>query len=325
MNKPLLKQKIRQYIELSRLAASYPKGEDINSLLISAIIDLEEEILIQFGLPLSAYKFTSQMEYYGQSDGNTADIVNELYRWLKNEAITYLSSPVKSNIGILIEGKEKMLHANEVIPFTGYATTSYNSFVYYDVFCRNLCSAKELMLAISTAEGVSEFDPKFELLPFAEYFFEYRAKASQKNKLASIPVHTHCQKFESAYPVAACLIINSFFITGIAAYDKQTCIVECAVEFNKRMLQIKIWCTIKHLRYILQHSKYLSDVASVLLALRHHNFSKKPYLFEIGYNAASTIEIVDIDFELERLDRKTDEVQQPYSFIISYLPDHSIH
>jgi hypothetical protein len=321
MNKVLLQQKIKQYLELSHAVIADQKANNTDPVLTSAIIDLEEEILIYFGLPASAYQYTSLMENYSRSDRNITVVVNDLYRRLQNEAIGYLSSPVKTNLEILLEGREQMLHANEVISFTGYATTSYNNFLYYDIFCRELCTAKELKKAITVSEGINEFDPKYSSLPFSEDFDEYRSQVSRNNKLASIRVQNYCPAFEKKYPVDGCLILNSFFITGIAAYDKQTCIVECAIEFQSKMLQIKIWCTIKHLQHILYHSKYLSDVASVLLALRYHNFAEKPYLFESGYNAQATIEIVDIDFELERLDRKADDVQQPYSFVICYLPD----
>jgi hypothetical protein len=120
MQKQLALKKISQYIALSGLVAQL---EDVdNTNLTSAIIDLEEEILINFGLPSSAYKYTSAMESYCLSNDDINQATDKLYRHLKNEAITYLTSPIKSDIEILLDGRERMLHANEVIPFTGYGT-----------------------------------------------------------------------------------------------------------------------------------------------------------------------------------------------------------
>jgi hypothetical protein len=318
MNQIFLKQKIKNYL----LSYQWPRENDspiFNCSIDSIMISLEEEILVQFGLPPSAFQYTSLMESYGFSDGEINQKVNNLYRKLKNEAIAYLSSDPESDFQILNNGRIKLQQVSLVLPFLGYGTTEYNSFIYHDIFCLDLCSADELLEAITT-EDTNRFNNDSELIyPFAK---EYKAYKTYKHNCSfrNLPTtNIESIEFESSYHEGSCLIVDSFFILSFVVRNPQTCIVDIVITHDSNFLKLQIWCTVKQLFYILYHARYRSDIASPMLALRYNNYDKGVYAFNPDQKMNMVIEIPKIDIEFERLDRKTDVIKTPYSFIISYI------
>jgi hypothetical protein len=319
MNKTSIQQKIKNYI-----LSSFQWNQENESVITqgstgSIMMSLEEEILIHFGLPPSAFQYTSQMEKYGSTDGDIDKRADELYRWLKNEAITYLLSTPESDYQILRNGKAKLLHAQEVLPFLGYGVTEYNSFIYHDIYCRNRCDERQLLDAIRTEE-ISKVGSASTLnFPFAT---EYRSFVNNKYSkvLDNLDlIESESTYFETEYPIDAILKTDSFFVLNFVARNPNMCVVDIAIEYGPGFLALNIWCTLKQLSYILCHARYASHVASILLSLRHNDYFKAGYVFNEMRTRDKVIEVPMIDIEFERLDRRSDEVKLPYSFIITYL------
>lgn len=319
MDQTTLKQKIKSYIQAS-IQWHHEKMATISDGSIGSIVfSLEEEILIHFGLPSSAYQYSSLLESFGFNDGDINAKVNDLYRDLKNEAITYLLSSPQSDIQILKNGRAAMMHSQEVLPFLGFGVTQYSSFIYHDIFCRDLCSAEQLLEAIKIEDN-NRFNHDSELIyPFATEYNTYKAYKHNCNFRKFSSILAESKSFESIYHEGSCLIIDSFIIVSFVVRNPQTCIVDIVITHDNNFLNLQIWCTIKQLLYILYHVKYRSDVASPMLALRYNNYNKGAYTFNSDRNMSMIVEVPRIDIELERLDRKTDIVKMPYSFIISYL------
>lgn len=83
MNSSSIQQEIENYI-----LSSYQWNQEKESIMTqgstgSIMMSLEEEILIHFGLPSSAFQYTSVMEKYGFSNDDINEKANEFYRWLK--------------------------------------------------------------------------------------------------------------------------------------------------------------------------------------------------------------------------------------------------
>lgn len=320
MDQTILKQKIKSYLWSSYQWHHENESTITEGSIGSIVFSLEEEILIHFGLPPSAYQYTSLMESYMCSDGDINQKVSRLYCHLKNEAIRYLLSSPHSDFQILKNGRATMMHSQEVLPLlgSGFGVTQYGSFVYHDIYCRDLCSEEQLFDAIKM-EDANRFNYDSELIyPFAKEYKTYKAyKHCSFHKFSSIL--TESIQFESLYHEGFCLIVDSFFILSFVVRNPQTCIVDIIITHDNNFLNLQIWCTVKQLFYILYHAKYRSDAASPMLALQYNNYNKGPYTFNPDRNLRMNIEVPKIDIELERLDRKTDIVKMPYCFIISYL------
>ncbi len=319
MNKTSIQQKIKNYI-----LSSYQWNQENGSVITqgstgSIMMSLEEEILIHFGLPPSAFQYTSVMEKFGLSDENIDERVDELYRWLKNEATTYLLSIPESDYQTLRNGKTKLLHVQEVLPFLGYGVTEYNSFIYHDIYCRNQCDEKQLLDAIRTEEISKVGSASIMHFPFANEYRNFINKRYSKVLDSLDLIQSESAYFETEYPIDAILKTDSFFILSFVARNPNMCIVDIAIEYGPGFLALNIWCTLKQLYYILHHARYASNVASVLLSLKYNDYFKTNYVFNETRALNRVVEIPAIDIEFERLDRVSGEVKLPYSFIITYI------
>jgi hypothetical protein len=319
MNKTSIQQKIKKYI-----LSSYQWSRENESIITqgspgSIMLSLEEEILIHFGLPPFAFQYTSKMEKYGSTDGDIDERVNELYRWLKNEATTYLLSDPESDYQTLRNGKAKLLHAQEVLPFLGYGVTEYNSFIYHDIYCRNRCDERQLFDAIRIEETSGVRNVNTLHFPFADEYREFVNKRYSKVLDNLNLIESESTYFETEYPIDAILKTDSFFILSFVARNPNMCIVDIVIEYGPGFLALNIWCTLKQLYYILHHARYASDVASVVLSLRYNDYFISGYNYNPERLPNRVIAITMIEIEFERLDRMSDEVQLPYSFIITYL------
>ncbi len=232
MNKTFIQQKIKNYI-----LSSYKWNQDNESVITqgstgSIMMSLEEEILIHFGLPPSAYQYTSQMEKYGFSDEDISKKADELYRWLQNEATTYLLSDPESDYQTLRNGKVKLLHAQEVLPFLGYGVTEYNGFIYHDIYCRCRCSARQLLDAITTEEISKGGNGNTFHFPFANEYRDFVNGRYSKVFNSLDLIESESTYFEIEYPIDAILKTNSFFILSFVARNPNMCVVDIAIEYG---------------------------------------------------------------------------------------------
>jgi hypothetical protein len=319
MNNPSIQQKIKNYI-----LSSYRWNQENESVISqgstgSIMMAFEEEILIYFGLPPSAFQYTSRMERYGYFKEDIDERTDELYRWLKKEATDYLLSTPETDYQTLRNGKTKLLHAQEVLPFLGYSVTEYNSFVYHDVYCRGRCSAEQLLDAIKLEESSLGTDLCALHFPFAVEYRDFTNERHSKVFDNLDLIEYESTYFETEYPIDTILKTESFFILSFVARNPNMCIVDISIEYGPGFLALNIWCTLKQLYYILHHARYVSNVASVLLSLRYNDYFKSGYSYNPERLPNRVIAIPMIDIEFERLDRMSDEVKLPYSFIITYL------
>ncbi len=98
------------------------------------MIELEESILSQFGLPPQAFYFSEILQQEGHSLMNIGHRAEALYDRLIEEANAYLLSPPPRDINVLMCAKETMADSQEVLPFIGFQTTIYTNFLYYDIY-----------------------------------------------------------------------------------------------------------------------------------------------------------------------------------------------
>lgn len=215
------------------------------------MLSLEEEILIYFGLPPAAFQYTSQMEKYGYSDEDIDERADELYRWLKNEATAYLLSTPESDYQTLRNGKAKLLHVQEVLPFLGYGVTEYNSFVYHDIYCRNGCNEKQLLDAIKIEDTCMYRGNCGSSSPFNDEYRRYlNSRYSGMFECFDLAEWAIID-FELEYPTDKTLRINKLLVLSFIAHNPNTCIVDVAIEYGHRLVKLKVWCTLSQLHYIL--------------------------------------------------------------------------
>ena len=106
---------------------------DQNQDLLIEVLDIEFEILKKFGLP-DTENFRGILDLFSWNETISEQEVGELHEQLKAIAIEFLSSPAKSDIEILFEGKLNNLVAGDILPQTAFDANSYNVFLYESMF-----------------------------------------------------------------------------------------------------------------------------------------------------------------------------------------------
>jgi len=307
MSTQTINKKIRSYILLSKTCSG---GCDKT---ISTIIELEEIILNHFDLP-SAYQFTSKMERIAKRNENVDVLIDLMYHTLEAFCIDRLFASIKSKSQVLKEGKYKSLDAQEVLPFIGYNTTEFNRFLFHDIYCKKHCSEKQLLRYLQL-EQTSKTVGRYRQ-PYYGKYLQYLHHIQNKK---SIKVITESPYFEKEYHEDAVFAVNNLYVIAIDVQNSMVSTMEIAIPYRGYWLELKLWSTLPQVQYLLLHAMYITEVSSLLLALKYHDYNDSAYYFNIRRLSTHFIEIRNISIELERLDRKSDDVKLPYDFLIANI------
>lgn len=145
MNKAAILSKIKQYIRTAY--AWHESGEAVNSGEgpAGSMSDLEDEILLAFGLPQGALMYSEILQAEGFSIENLHERAQMLYKRLIREARQWLLSPIVHDTRRLHDARLAYSHVQDVLPLMGFACTRYSHFLYYNRFLTGRCSAQELL------------------------------------------------------------------------------------------------------------------------------------------------------------------------------------
>lgn len=273
MNQQLMKRKITAYIK-----TAYQWHATGNGSLIEGIgrkmADLEEDILIGFGLPLMAFQYSELLQLEGFSTKNIKERVSKLFNVLVEEGTQFLLSPIEKDQLVLKQSKEKLQDATEVLPMIGLSTTVYNLFLYYDFYFRNIVTEDELLMYLKKAEVIDEVAAT--RIPFTyetlingshvkrltnagfPFIKDYRQFLKYVSTLHPWNQNIVADESKVIHKLSGSFELRHFFITYIATKSTDTAVVEILAKHKNCFRKLRVWCTIEMTKLIMLHAKYYS-------------------------------------------------------------------
>lgn len=313
MSIQIIKETIKHYIRLSKNLTEDIDDDSYNKI-ISIIVGLEEEILTYFGLPPSAFQYTSELERITKLDASIDVVVDIMYSILENHCINGIFAPFKSNKQILKDGRSMWLDAQEVLPFIGYNVNDFNRFLFHDIYCKNHCDERKLLRYLRLEQKLEVTQRHTH--PYFRKYLRYLYYIQNKRLIEII---SESPDFEQEYHETAVLSLSKFHVIAIDVQNPTVSTMDIAIFYHARWLALRIWCTLPQVQYILRYAKYAIEVSKALLALRYNDYDQTGYSFNINRLPEGFIEVQDINIELERLDRRNDDIKVPYDFVIAYV------
>ena len=315
MDKRKLIKKISAYIAVSHAWHAANEPDIIPDSLGTEMIDLEEEILSELGLPPMAYQFSSVMQEYGYSVDNLQEKSAELLYKLEQQVPLYKSMLQKPKCQILHEGKEQRLDAQEVLPILDFPVTRYTRFLYHDIFCKGKCDAGLLISYLSLKMEVYDDDRLPDITPFLNEYRDYLENIEAESYWEKISIKTASADFEEAYPVETELKLTTFIISSFEVRSEAFCAADIIIKHRHSYLMLKLYMIVEQLQLLLLKARYVCDISPLILNIR----DGRPYKYNEEDNRADYIEVPVIKLKIERVDELGDEIMHPYSFLISTI------
>lgn len=283
MEQQKMEQKIADYIN-----AAYQWHATGNGSLIEGIgrtmEDLQEEILISFGLPYLAFQYSELLQLQGFSTKSIKARSSRLFKVLEKEAMQFLLSPIEKDVTVLKQAKENLDDAAEVLPIIGISTSAYNLFLYYEFYFRSVFNEEELLLNLKKVEAIdgdatTRIPYTYATLngrqvkrliyagfPFIkEYrqFLKYNSTKQKWNRNLSATT-------EKASPGTKNKIeLSRFFITYFAVSAQQNgAAIEILAEYQRSFFKLRIWCSTSIIWLLMAHAKYYSFSIPLLYGTR---------------------------------------------------------
>ncbi|MBK6819401.1 MAG: hypothetical protein IPG85_07285 [Bacteroidetes bacterium] len=281
------------------------------------MIELEESILSQFGLPPQAFYFSEILQQEGHSLMNIGHRAEALYDRLIEEANAYLLSPPPRDINVLMCAKETMANSQEVLPFIGFQTTIYTNFLYYDIYMPGLCDELQLLHYLKQAGEYYIPDKRIIPIDFNEFNKAKNRKAMEKFKLPFFEKYgeylfylMYTEQRDNAneeitlgadmQPSENYLELETFFITHVSIKNVAHCSIEVIYESNGEYRMIYILCHEHMLKNILSYAAYYSIASALAVNLITFNFERYPFKYDTLQVLGKYIEISKCRMLLEQ-------------------------
>ncbi len=299
--------------------------------------ELEEEILTSFGLPGTAFRYSSMMQQQGFNDEDAEGRAEELYGCLLQEAETFLLSPAKSSTEQLKEYKKNWTMVQDALPFLGFDFTRYTGFLYQDIYLLGLCSEEELLRSLHFAKDYCLQDGKiipyeYEMLmeepcywaldkaglPYLHEYLNYLQYIAEPHDWDMDTTHLPPQDLEQ---VEDDLILRLFFISCIDIVSKKSVSIEVMIPEDDSFQTIKIWCKLEDMNYLLRFARYGSMVSHLQMSTDDFEVINCPYTYDVYQIEERTHEISRCQLTLERLGQEEENDPDPFHYhILEIIP-----
>ena len=115
------------------------------------------------------------------------------------------------------------------------------------------------------------------------------------------------------------LELKHFFITYIAAKDKDTTVIEVLVSRKNGFATLKIWCTAAMIQLILLHAKYYSLSIPPMYVINPRYLKDGEVHLRLKEACNKNIEIENIIVGLEKVDSKENENNNLPYYAVAYI------
>ncbi len=335
MEKGVLKQKIIEYIN-----AAYKWHEAGESSLDEGIGQtmaiLEEEILTEFGLPFMAWQYSDILQEQGFSNINVKKRADILFEKLKNEAEKFLLAPIEKDIAILIEARNMLQDAVEVLPIIGITATRYNLFLYYEIFFRGIYNEDEILAVLKAAEKLDElaettiphtYDALNDNINFERlqkvglpFLNEYKEFLKYKESNHVWDEHPGNYDLEDYVGLPNIFELDHFIITHVHVNDDETCCITVLNLFGKKLLvKLDLFCRKDMLSVIMLHAKYYSlSIPNLYLASPYY-LNEEQVTIQLRSVIGKNIEIEKIKIGIEKIFDEDDGLQDLFAYMVTSI------
>lgn len=338
MNYKLVQQKIINYIELSYHCHLTSTGGDIvwEEGPEGRMLQLEEEILSDFGLPYIARYYGNILQLEGFSIDNKEVRAAQLIKRLTTEAEKFLLTPAETNINLLAIAKQESHISEDVLPLLGLTGTLYQQFVYYDFYLRDICTVREALAALQMAEELNAVPETSIPSGYKDFMLTNKLQQLQQAGLPYIMAYEAFTKYSIIYHPwdkgeyeniatdAALLpglhhISNFVIIDFYANFTEDWYVIKLLIENDENGLSyIDLLCLPDELNTIIKHARYYTYALATLQVLQ-----EEQRLYNSGERKENTmsqppmgknIEVNNLIIEIESIDNR-----RPYVYIINRL------
>ena len=328
---------IMSYIKHAYEWQQQPDKSVINDGPGMMMIELEESILTQFGLPTQAFRYSNILQQEGFSIQNIEDRAEVVYNILLHEAEYYFLSPVLLNVDILKTAKLSFAASQDVLPYLGFEITVYTNFLYYDIYLMGLCTEGELLECLEKAKVYNVSPKRYIPYTFIDFNTSKNTNALRKYNLPFFEqygdylFYLFCSGQRDTQEKEIILGANNefndglidletFYITEITVRNIGSCQIELIFEQNGELRMIHILCNQKMLVHILTYATYYSVASSLVMNINLLQDESYPFNYDPLFIQGMYIEISKCHIELDQLlNLEDDDIDDNLNFIINSI------
>ncbi len=167
MHMDQLKLKLEEYYQRYRKQDKLPK-KDGRGEGKDPVLDMESDILTQFGLPVSKrfVQILHDFVNHGQVNEQLLDYVSKK---LRTAARRYLLSPVMSDVETLNHAREQKVNPFDVLPELGYPANEYAVFLIGELLYRRNMGAQDILDELQRAHKHNSWEDLLMLSKISNY------------------------------------------------------------------------------------------------------------------------------------------------------------
>ena len=296
------------------------------------IYELEEEILITYGLP-KAFYISNTLQEAILDENATPLTVGELFVFLQQLATDYLQSPSQADKEILKTGKLNKTVFDNVLPYMNVIPHTYCIFVYEELYCRDKITVDEAIKALrkfandetACMNRLIWFDITNEIkIDFGAYNKLQDAGFPYLNEFIQNEINTRLRNeadnkiwktlFKKKDRLPEQLDLAHFYISRIE-YHESEATYHLDIIFkaeNQSWYALAVVCDQAHFTVILQSCKY-----AVQNTIVRANFENGVKILDLKNSETPQLEVNGINLKLFLLNNQHDDSKTGY-YCISY-------
>lgn len=167
MHMDQLKLKLQEYYQRYRKQDKLPK-KDGRGEGKDPVLDMESDILTQFGLPVSKRFVQILHDFVNQGQVNE-QLLDYVSKKLRTAARKYLLSPVMSDVETLNHAREQKVNPFDVLPELGYPANEYAVFLIGELLYRRNMGAQDILDELQRAHKHNSWEDLLMLSKISNY------------------------------------------------------------------------------------------------------------------------------------------------------------
>lgn len=156
MHMDQLKLKLQQYYQQYQKLEKQPSGKAADKE-DDSVQELENDILTQFGLPVSK-RFVQILHDFVNHSVVNEQLLDYVSKKLRTAARKYLLSPVMSDIELLTQARDQKRSPYDVLPELGYPTYEYAIFLIGELLYRRNMAPQDILEELKNVHNHKSWD-----------------------------------------------------------------------------------------------------------------------------------------------------------------------
>ncbi len=156
MHMDQLKLKLQQYYQQYQKLEKQPSGKAADKE-DDSVQELENDILTQFGLPVSK-RFVQILHDFVNHSVVNEQLLDYVSKKLRTAARKYLLSPVMSDIELLTQARDQKRSPYDVLPELGYPTYEYAIFLIGELLYRRNMAPQDILEELKNVQHHKSWD-----------------------------------------------------------------------------------------------------------------------------------------------------------------------